>query len=220
MQRTSTAFPLIALTLLLVLVGLLAFGASPVASAQDASATPETPSESAVITDTEVSAESEAMSVTAEMVSAPGEAPQAYLSLDLAAGFALDPFFVSVNGGGDLDAATVADGCVGMVSENPLLMLDWEGDAAMARIFFHSDHNSSLVVQLPDGSYQCADDAGEMLQDAQVELTAPMTGVYSVWVGNEDGEGLIPGVLVLTTREEVSVDMFTLDPLVKRPAMP
>ena len=32
-------------------------------------------------------------------------AKRALLSLDLEAGFPLDPFFVSVNGGGDLDAA-------------------------------------------------------------------------------------------------------------------
>jgi len=45
----------------------------------------------------------------------------AFLSLDLAAGFPLDPFFVSVNGGGDLDASTLSDECTGYINELPIV---------------------------------------------------------------------------------------------------
>jgi hypothetical protein len=207
MQRRSTFVPLLALTLVLAFVSLLALGRGPVARAQDATPTPEAEVDaSAVMTDTADS-----------MVEA--ESPQAYVELNLAAGFPLDPFIVSVNGGGPVDAATVADGCVGWVSENPVLTLDWEGDAELARIFFYSEHNPSVVVQGPDGAFTCAGDMHEGLLDASVQFDAPAPGRYNIWVGNEDDDALIPGVLVLTTRPEVTVGSFQLAGLVDRPVI-
>ncbi len=143
----------------------------------------------------------------------------AYVTLNLEAGFPLDPFFVSVNGGGEVDASTLDATCTGNVSENPVLTLNWSGESDFARVFVYSDHNPSLVVELPDGTFACGGDMNAMLRDPQVTLDAPAEGVYNIWVGNEDGDGLIPSVLVLTTKEDVSVGGFQLSGLVQRPQL-
>lgn len=223
MHRKSTFFPLIALTLLLALVSLLLLGRGQVARAQDAAATPaatDVVTDTAEVAATEESTETVEMA-TEEVVETLEAMPKAYVTLDLDAGLTLDPWFVSVNGGGGtIDAATIADGCVGFVREEPVVTLNWAGDAELLRIFFHSDHDSSMVVQLPDESYQCADDAEEYLIDAQVQIDAPAPGEYRIWVGNEEHESRIPGVLVLSERESVDVGSFELDSLIQRPALP
>ena len=89
--------------------------------------------------------------------------PSAYITLDLKAGFVLDPFLVSVNGGGEVDASTLDEGCVGFINDAPVMKANWEGKAEFIDIFFYSDTDPTLVVQLPDGSYVCADDANENL---------------------------------------------------------
>lgn len=144
---------------------------------------------------------------------------QAYLTVDLGAGFALDPFFVSVNGGGPIDASTLDPACVGWISERPVVQLNWSGSTDFAEAFIYSDHNPSLVIQSPDGAYHCSDDTNDLLLDPTVEVANPETGTYNIWIGNEDNVGLIPAVLVLTTRSEVNTGTFNLGNLVKRPAI-
>lgn len=219
MHRKSTYYPLIALTLLLALVSLLLLGRGPVARAQDAAATPA--ATDVVTGTTEMTDTTEVELATEEVVEVVEAMPKAYVTLDLDAGLTLDPWFVSVNGGGGtIDAATIAEGCVGFVREEPVLTLNWAGDAELLRIFFYSDHDSSLVVQLPDESYLCAGDAETWLADAQVQVDAPEAGAYNIWVGNEEHESRIPGLLVLTEKESVDVGSFTLDGLISRPAVP
>lgn len=142
-----------------------------------------------------------------------------YMTIELSGGFALDPFFVSLNGGGPVDASTLDPGCTGWISERPVVQLNWSGHADFAEIFVYSDHNPSLVIQAPDGSYFCNNDTNDLLQDPTIEVTAPVTGTYNIWVGNIDNRGLIPGVLVLTSRAEVNTGTFDLSNLVKRPAI-
>lgn len=144
---------------------------------------------------------------------------QAYLTVDLGGGFALDPFFVSVNGGGPVDASTFDDACMGWVSERPVVQLNWSGTAAFAEAFIYSDHNPSLVIEAPDGSFICNDNTNDMLLDPTIEVANPVTGTYNIWIGNIDNQGLIPTVLVLTSRAEVNTGTFDLTNLVQRPAI-
>jgi hypothetical protein len=148
------------------------------------------------------------------------ETRRALIDLDLAAGFALDPFFVSVNGGGHLDASTLAENCTGFVHANPVLSLDWEGKTDLARIFVYSDGDPTLLIQKPDGSYVCNNDAHEMLLDPVILLAEPATGRYNIWVGSHHQGDLIPAVLVLTTRPDVNLGTFELGALITRPPMP
>ena len=145
--------------------------------------------------------------------------PSAFLTLDLQAGFALDPFFVSVNGGGDLDASELDPACTGFVNPDPIVAANWAGEADLLRLFFYSDHDPTLVVQLPDGSYACNDDANRLLLDPVVRIDDPQPGEYRIWVGSFNAGQLIPGVLVITGREDLNLGTFALGRMVQREAI-
>jgi hypothetical protein len=142
--------------------------------------------------------------------------PAAFLSMNLRAGFPLDPFVVSVNGGGEVDAATLDEACVGYITEAPTFAVNWEGEVETFDIFYYSDFDPTLVVQLPDGSYLCSDDASDNLLDPELAIEAPAEGEYKLWVGSYDAGQTIPGFLVITTDPSVNVNTFSLATLVKR----
>jgi hypothetical protein len=142
--------------------------------------------------------------------------PSAYLTLDMQAGFALDPFLVSLNGGGEVDASTLDPACVGYINDRPVLTANWEGAVDFLRIFFYSDSDSTLVVQRPDGSYVCADDVDENVLDAELVAEEPSAGLYKIWVGSYEPDQLIPGLLIITARPDLSLASFDPRMLVKR----
>lgn len=142
--------------------------------------------------------------------------PSAYVSVDFQQGFVLDPFLVSVNGGGEVDSSTLDANCVGWINDKPVVSVNWQGQVDQATVFFFSDHDSTLTIEQPDGSYLCNDDAGESVLDASITMTNPMTGTYQIFVGTYGEQQLIPGLLVITARDDVSLDTFAPGELVKR----
>lgn len=146
--------------------------------------------------------------------------PSAYVSVDFQQGFVLDPFLVSVNGGGEVDSSTLDESCVGWINDKPVVSVNWQGQVEQATVFFFSDHDSTLTIELPDGSYLCNDDAGESVLDASITMTNPMTGTYQIYIGTFEEQQLIPGLLVITAREDVSLDTFAPGQLVKRATVP
>lgn len=143
----------------------------------------------------------------------------AFLTMDLQAGFPLDPFIVSVNGGGEVDAATLDETCVGFITEKPTFAVNWEGEVDAFDIFYYSDFDPTLVLQLPDGSYRCNDDASDNLLDPALTVETPADGQYKLWVGSYEEGQLIPGLLVITVNRIVSVNSFDPGALVKRGAI-
>ncbi len=141
---------------------------------------------------------------------------KAYVTLDIQAGNPLDPFIVSVNGGGSFAASTLGGDCTGFVNIQPVARIHWEGETDLAKIFFYSDHDPTLIIQSPDGAFHCNDDASDLLLDPSITFEHPKDGIYNIWVGSYYPEQLIPGVLVVTTRDDVSVETFTLNGLIKR----
>lgn len=94
---------------------------------------------------------------------------------------------------GTKPASELLEGCAGFISEEPdfevsldvqrpSLRLRAEGPASTDRPI---PSDLVLVVQLPDGSYQCNDDAagGEDFHP-QIDITNPAIGTYRVWVGS------------------------------------
>jgi hypothetical protein len=139
------------------------------------------------------------------------------VTIDLAAGFPLDPTFVSVQGGGEVDASLLSSECVGYINRQPVATVDWTGDAPFVETFFVSDSDPTLVVLTPDGQLLCNDDADEHLLDPVIEISEPVTGTYRIWVGSYAKGQLIPGVLVFTTKPEVNIGTFNLGGLIRRP---
>ena len=144
----------------------------------------------------------------------------ALVTLDLAAGFPLDPTFVSVNGGGEVDASLLGPDCAGFINRNPVVTVNWTGDADLLRAFFYSDSDSTLVVLTPDGKLICNDNANEQLLDPVLDIEDPVPGKYRIWVGSAANRQRIPGILVLTTKPDVNLDTFELAKLVRRPTIP
>lgn len=143
-------------------------------------------------------------------------APAAFLTMDLKAGFPLDPFVVSLNGGGEVAASTLDEACLGFIPAAPSFSVNWEGEVEAFDIFYYSDFDPTLVLQLPDGSYLCNDDASDNLLDPELTVEAPAEGAYNLWVGSYDEGQLIPGFLVITAKRTVSVNNFDPGALVKR----
>jgi hypothetical protein len=146
--------------------------------------------------------------------------PSAYLTLDMKAGFVLDPFLVSLNGGGEVDASTLDPACVGFINDKPVMVANWEGEVDFLDIFFYSDTDPTLVIQLPDGTYQCADDANDNLLDPELTIENPAAGQYKIWVGSYDAGHLIPGLLVITANGDYSLSNFAPGKLIQRPSIP
>lgn len=145
---------------------------------------------------------------------APAMSDSAFLTMNLQAGFPLDPFLVSVNGGGTVDASTLSPDCVGYVNENPTLAAHYTGKAELLRAFYFSNHDAVLVIKTPDGKYLCSDDTQGLELDPTIDLKAPAGGDYSLWVGSYDKGQLIPGVLVLTAQKELDPLTFSLAKLI------
>jgi len=146
--------------------------------------------------------------------------PNAFITIDLEAGYPLDPLIVSLNGGGNLPASIYGDLCSGFIPENPTVTLNWAGESDFVEAFFYSDHDPVLVVETPSGDYLCNDDANDLLLDPVLQLDNPEQGRYNIWVGSYAPNQLLPGLLVLTTKAEVNIGTFSLDNLINREAIP
>lgn len=148
------------------------------------------------------------------------KAKRALLTVDFQVGHPLDPFFVSVNGGGGIDVSALSNKCSGFVSGSPVVTLNWQGDADMAKIFFFSDHDPTLIIRQPDGTFVCNDDANPLLLDPVINFEHPQKGTYHIWVGSAAHDQLIPGLLVMTTRPDINLGTFNVSKLITRDLIP
>lgn len=75
----------------------------------------------------------------------------AFITINPEAGFPLDPFIISLQAGGPVNASTVAKECKGFVTKNPTVSVDYKGKADMLKMFFYSDGDPVLIVRTADG---------------------------------------------------------------------
>ena len=148
------------------------------------------------------------------------DANASLVSIDLQAGFPLDPTFVSIQAGGEVDASLLASHCTGFINTSPVVTVNLADTVPYAEVFFVSDSDPTLVVLTPDGQLLCNDDWHKDVLDPAIELTDAAPGVYRIWVGSYAKNQLIPGVLALTTRPEVNLGTFSLGGLIQRPPTP
>ena len=118
---------------------------------------------------------------------------------ELSAGFLPDPYAITVMAGGPLDASEGGAGgemtyCAGMVTQAPTAQLQWTGEDGPLSLFVTSDVDTTLVVNMPDGSWMCDDDGGEGF-DAALSIEAAPSGVYDIWVGRFSGDEQASAVL-------------------------
>jgi hypothetical protein len=107
--------------------------------------------------------------------------PPSYGEVELSSGFD-GPFSVDLQAGGSIDASGLGEDCFGMVAEAPDFDLYFDAGSAALDISVISDADTTLVINAPDGSWVCNDDADGL--NPQIVFDAPMSGLYDIWVGN------------------------------------
>ena len=109
-------------------------------------------------------------------------------SANLSSGFTPDPYRIDMYSGGSVDATTVANGCVGMVSTAPDFQLTYSAGSLPLIFGVTSDNDTTLVINGPNGRWYCDDDSGDGTNPL-MSIPDPLSGVYDVFVGAYGGNG-------------------------------
>lgn len=109
-------------------------------------------------------------------------------SVSLSSGFTPDPYRVDMYSGGDVDATTVAQGCVGMVARAPDFELNYSAGSLPLIFGVTSENDTTLVINGPDGRWFCDDDSGDGTNPL-MSIQDPQSGIYDVFVGAFGGNG-------------------------------
>lgn len=135
--------------------------------------------------------------------------PPTFGSANLSSGFLPDPYTVSMISGGEVDVGPLGGGCVGYAAVAPDFRLHWSGTGSQLRVMFIADDggDTTLLVNQPDTSWRCNDDAAAGTLDPMVTIDGPMEGQYDIWVGSFDAGSYIAGTLYIT---ELSIDPLSL----------
>ena len=121
-----------------------------------------------------------------------------YSTLDLNTGFVPDPNTVSLAAGGSIEVSSdLGAGCTGYVANAPDVRLNYTaGETFPLNIYVTSDADTTLVVNLPDGSWLCNDDSQGF--NPLLTMASPMSGQYDIWVGSYDGDSLPAATLKIS----------------------
>lgn len=136
--------------------------------------------------------------------------------VSLAAGAA--PYATSVVAGGAVDVRSLnltgADGsfCNGFAPDAPQVALTLSGTANPLRIFFVTPAiaDSTMVVQLPNGTFYCNDDFPGGNLNPLVDIPNAGPGVYNIFVGTFSNTTTNPGVLYIA--QSTNIDPITEAP--------
>lgn len=105
-----------------------------------------------------------------------------YGTLDLASGFHPDPQVRNIDAGGNDANPISGTGCSGYINaERPDLDVNYTPGRYPLVFYARSNSDTTLLVNLPDGSWVCSDDASG--HDPMIRLDSPAAGNYNVWVG-------------------------------------
>lgn len=143
-------------------------------------------------------------------------------SVNLAAGFILDPYLLPVIGAGETAAADLLEGCNGFVGADPDGVVNWSGETEQLSFFVYSDSDPVLVVQQPDGSFVCNDDAGLNTVQPLVTIKDPAEGAYKIHVGTATQDQPALGFLGITAMalDDAALADLDLRPMLTRRARP
>ena len=107
------------------------------------------------------------------------QTPPVFGAVDLRAG---EERSVDVRAGGAFDGSRIGAACsVGLITEQPSLVLRYTAGALPLNISVGSQADTTLIVRAPDGSWHCNDDAEGY--NPRVSWESPASGAYLIWVG-------------------------------------
>lgn len=123
-------------------------------------------------------------------------------SVSLDPGFTPDPHTIEMVSGGEVDVGYLGGECTGYAAIAPDYRLQLRGDPTRLHVFFTADDggDATLVVNGPDGSWYCNDDAGGTF-DPMVTLEDTRAGQYDIWVGSYSAGDFVGGTLYVTELE-------------------
>jgi hypothetical protein len=111
--------------------------------------------------------------------------PPLFGSVDLRAG---EERSVDVRAGGAFDGSRIGATCsVGLITEQPSLVLRYAAGGLPLNISVGSQADTTLIVRAPDGSWHCNDDAEGY--NPRVSWESPASGTYLIWVGRLGAPG-------------------------------
>jgi hypothetical protein len=144
------------------------------------------------------------------------------VTVGLQSDFILDPFLIPVAGKGERAAADLQKDCNGFVGNQPNATVNWSGQTDQVSIFVYSDGDPVLVIQRPDGSYVCNDDAGARTMEPLVKLQQPVTGTYKIYVGTAQKAEPALGFLAISKAnlDDAALASLDLSPMLRRHAQP
>ena len=96
-----------------------------------------------------------------------------------------NPYVVEVEAGGATDAADLVTNCVGYITRSqPDINIFLENAGDQFGIFVNSGTDTTLMVNAPDGSWFCNDDATYLSNtNPGLFFSTPQSGSYKIWVG-------------------------------------
>ena len=143
-------------------------------------------------------------------------------TIDLHAGYIMDPYLLPVVGKSEKVAAELVKGCNGYVSASPSVTVNWSGKTDQLNFFVYSDDDAVLAVQQPDGSFICNDDAGAATVDPLVTIKNPAPGTYKVHVGTAKKDQPALGFLAVTqmSLDEIKLAALDMAPMLRRRERP
>lgn len=105
----------------------------------------------------------------------------------LAAGFLPDPHDLDVEAGGSIvasDAGFSGDElwCAGHITREPTANLFWDGQGGPLYVWAESEVDTTIAINLPDGSWACNDDGAGNLNPG-LSFDTALSGRYDIYVG-------------------------------------
>jgi serine protease Do len=117
--------------------------------------------------------------------------------IGLGIGFEPDPYGIRMTAGGSVNASYLPGSeCYGFATASPDFKLDWNG-SGLLKFYFEADSNEDtvLLINLPDGSWICNDDAYSGVVDPMVVIESSARGVYDIWVASYYEGEFVSGTL-------------------------
>ena len=113
-------------------------------------------------------------------------------------GFAPSPFTIDLVSGGDVAVKPLAlgDNCLGYAAADPDFVIDLAAGFARVTILVASAEDTTLIVNLPNGSWSCNDDTNGLNPALVYYNAAP--GRYQIWIGSYAADTFDDAVFYIT----------------------
>jgi hypothetical protein len=123
------------------------------------------------------------------------ELPPTYGSVQLKSGFAEDPRTVKLTAGGPIK--TNKGGVLAHIAKAPDFKLFYEAGQFPLTIHVESKADTTLLINLPDGTWVANDDQDEGNLNPLLRFAKPQSGRYDIYVGTVSPEAA-PATLFIT----------------------